>query len=105
MKQAQGAGDGKDGGLGEIRIKYSDSAKPDNMDEAHLFSRKASNNSSKGEKVEFSVEFSMAYEDGHNWSMPIYNGSAKFHCTFKANQVCLPFTPNSLIFSFNPDKF
>ena len=89
MKQAQDVDGRKDGGLGqgEIRIKYSDSAKPDNMDEAHLFYRKPSNNSSKGEKVEFSVQFSLAYGDGHNWSKPIYNGLGKFHCTFKANQV------------------
>ena len=40
----------------------------------------------------------MAYGDSQNFSMPIYNGTAKFTCTFKVNQVRLALTPNSFTF-------
>ena len=69
------------GEQGEIRIKFTDSAKVSAERDPQPFFREPENKS-KPEKIEFKVNFAMAYGSSMNFSMPIYSGTFTFRATF-----------------------
>ena len=70
---------------GEIRIKYTDSAKLETNQQVQLLHKDPGPN--KSEAVEIKVNFAMAYGDTQNFSLPIYSGNFAFKCTFSRKPV------------------
>ena len=69
---------------GEIRIKYTDSAKFLPTETPQLLFKDPGQG--KSEAVEIKVNFSMAYGETQNFSQPIYSGIFAFKCTFSKKQ-------------------
>ena len=73
------------GDQGEIRIKYTDSAKALPSENAIPFYRDPGPN--KSDTIEIKVNFAMAYGNTQNFSQPIYSGIFAYKCTFNGKRL------------------
>ena len=69
---------------GEIRIKYTDSAKTETNQNVQMLFKDPGQG--RSEAVEIKVNFAMAYGDTQNFSLPIYSGNFAFKCTFSKKE-------------------